>query len=80
MSFLHGFAGTPQLGDKGVGNFSLFGAMGVEIPPLGAILWNTACVTPTLSTAPPEHESRFHLAKWSVIHKLGLPITTNIFK
>ncbi|GEM_PF-2949897 len=80
MSFLSGLVGTPHVGDKGVGNFSLFRLTGVEIPTFSLLVWNTARIAPTLSTVHPEIESGPHLPKRFVIHKLRLAITTNIYK
>jgi hypothetical protein len=42
MSFLCGLLGTPQVGDKGVGNISANRTQRVEILTFGAPVWDTA--------------------------------------
>lgn len=80
MSFLSGLSGTPHLGDKGVGNYVRFRPSGAEISGISLSTWDTAFQTITLSTFNPEPNIPSHLGKESFIHKLGLAITTNIYK
>jgi hypothetical protein len=80
MSLISGLSGTPHLGDKGVENDVSSRPNGVEIAGIYPSTWDTAFETLTLSTFSPEPEIPFHLGKESLIHKLRLVITTNIYK
>jgi hypothetical protein len=79
MSLLHGLVGTPQVGDKGVGNISVKLTSPVEIPTFRLAIWDTGRGRPLLSTGIPEQKINFYLQKGLVIHKLDLAITTNIY-
>jgi hypothetical protein len=79
MSLLRNLAGTPQVGDKGVGNLSAKPTTHVEIRTFSRLIWDTDRRRPILSTGSPAWESHSYLQKGLVIHKLDLAITTNIY-
>ena len=80
MSFLSGLSGTPHLGDKGVENHVLSSWRNAQLPGLCSSTRDTKFERLTLSTLDPEAEIASRLHKEVFIHKLGLVITTNIYK